>query len=133
MFNSLKRFVRLVTVSSIFSFMVGHFVYAQDNPDPNDIYFIKLVAKLSGLPTGQPGMVVIIAGIINLFLSVVGVIAVCLIMYGGYLYLVSLGNEEKIKKAKRLLTNSAIGLLIIFTAYALAQFIVLAISRATGT
>jgi hypothetical protein len=111
--------------------VIGHFAYTQENSDQDDIYFIKLVAKLSGLPTGRPGLIAIIVGVINLFLSVVGVVAVGLIMYGGYLYLVSLGNEEKIRKAKRLLTNSVIGLLIIFVAYTLAQFIVLAISRAT--
>lgn len=127
-----KPLIDKIVISSLLSFVIGRFAYAQENSDPSDVYFIKLVAKLSGLPTGQPGLVVIIAGIINLVLSVVGVIAVCLIMYGGYLYLVSMGNEEKIKKAKRLLTNSVIGLLIIFAAYALAQFIILAISRATG-
>jgi hypothetical protein len=132
MFNLSNRLVKLAVVSSVFSFVAGRLAYAQEGAEPEDVYFIKLVAKLSGLPTGQPAPVVIIAGVINLVLSVVGVIAVCLILYGGYLYLVSLGNEEKIKQAKRLLMNSVIGLVIVFMAYALAEFIVLAVARATG-
>lgn len=101
-------------------------------PDASDPYYIKWVAQLSGLPTGQPSPVVIMAGVVNLVLGVVGVLAILVILYGGYLWLTSLGNEEKITKAKRTLLNGVIGLAIIFSSYVVAQFIVLSISGVTG-
>ncbi len=97
-----------------------------------DPYYIRFVADLSGLPTAEPSPTIIIAGIVNLVLSVAGVIAIAVVLWGGYQWLTSLGNEEKIRRAKTTLANGAIGLAIIFTSYIVTRFIVFALAGATG-
>ena len=67
---------------------------------------------------------VIVADIIGVVLTFLGIISVVLIIYAGFTWMTAGGNEEKIKKAKSILTNSVIGLIIIMASYALAKFII---------
>ncbi len=72
----------------------------------------------------QRPLVEIVARVINIGLSILGVIAVILILYGGFVWMTSGGNEEKIEQAKAILRNAIIGLIIILSAYAIASFII---------
>ncbi|MFH0780189.1 MAG: pilin, partial [Parcubacteria group bacterium] len=82
-------------------------------------------------PTGlQNGDVrVIIGNIIKAFLGVLGIIAIILVIYAGFLYMTAGGDPEKTKRAIGYLKDAAIGLAIIFSSYAIASFI---ISRLLG-
>jgi len=75
---------------------------------------------------------VMVALIIKSLLGLLGIVAVIMILYAGYLYLTSAGKDEPIKRAKSILLTSVIGLIIIFCAYALASFVFQAISNAVG-
>lgn len=66
---------------------------------------------------------VIVANIIRVILGFLGIIAVILIMYAGWLYTTSAGNEEKISQAKKILIGAVIGLVIALSAFAIASFI----------
>ena len=76
-----------------------------------------------GIALGTKSIPEIAAGIINIFLGLLGVIAVTLILYGGFLWMTSKGNEDQIKKAKMLMVNAVIGLIIITSAYAISRFV----------
>jgi len=65
----------------------------------------------------------IIGRIINIGLGILGVIAVSFIIYAGVIWMTSNGDEEKISKAKAILKNGVIGLLIILASWAIATFI----------
>jgi len=62
--------------------------------------------------------------IFNAVLGLVGVISLAIMIYGGYRWMTSAGNEETIGEAKRTLTAGAIGLTIIIIAYSVVYFIV---------
>jgi TRAP-type C4-dicarboxylate transport system permease small subunit len=98
---------------------------------PSD-YGIKETAKAAGLPTGQTSVSAVTAGIINTLLGIVGALAVVLIIYAGFLWMTSQGNEEKISTAKKLIAGSVIGLFIIFAAYTIALFVVKQVAKSTG-
>src|SRR3989344_4352022 len=66
---------------------------------------------------GTQDIRITIMKIIRIFLGLVGIIAIILIMYGGYVWMTSAGNPEKVEQAKKILRNAAIGLLIIFSAF----------------
>ncbi|MBI4281341.1 Ig-like domain-containing protein [Candidatus Uhrbacteria bacterium] len=66
---------------------------------------------------------VIIANIIRIFLGLLGVVALTIVLTGGFFWMTAAGNEEKIEKAKKFLTNGAIGLAIILSAYGITAFI----------
>lgn len=65
---------------------------------------------------------------IQFALSFLGVIAVVLVMYAGFLWMTSGGDEEKINKAKQILKNAVIGLIIILSAWTITFFILKSIS-----
>lgn len=49
-------------------------------------------------------------------LGIVGGLAVLFIVYGGFLYITSAGNKERIETAKKTLTYAILGLLLVVTA-----------------
>jgi len=87
------------------------------------------IGQTIGLPTTDIRLVV--ARIIRVALGFLGVVALVLILYGGFVWMTAGGNEEKIQKAKKILVNAAIGLAIILSAYAIASFVINALVSAT--
>ena len=71
-----------------------------------------------------------IGNIISLFLSFVGLILLVIIVYAGFLWLTAQGNEEQVTKAKSLLKNGIIGLVIILGSYVISSFIVFQVDNA---
>lgn len=70
--------------------------------------------------------------IINVSLSILGIIAVAIVIYGGFVWMRSEGNEEKITKAKGILKSGAIGLAIILSAWGITTLIFNQLGDATG-
>ena len=87
-----------------------------------DVFGINDLAE-SGVNLGTRDLKEIIAGIVNIFLGFLGILATLTVLYGGFIWMTSNGNSEKIEKAKRLLINGVIGLVIILSSYAIARFI----------
>ncbi|MDD5341345.1 MAG: Ig-like domain-containing protein [Patescibacteria group bacterium] len=79
-------------------------------------------ATATGL--GTQDIRVTIANVIRAFLGLLGLLAIAVLLYGGYVWMTAAGNEEKVKKAKQILINGVIGLLIILSAYGIASFII---------
>lgn len=72
-----------------------------------------------------------IASIINVAMGLLGMIVVVLILAGGFLWMTAAGDDAKITKAKSLIFGGVIGLAIILSAYAIAQFVVSNLITAT--
>lgn len=98
-------------------FLLSNFVLAAAPPDVGITY-----PEGTGLSNTQD-IRIIIAKIIRVIIGFLGIIAVGLIMYAGWLWMTSGGNEEKIEQAKKILTNAVIGLIIIISAFAIASFV----------
>jgi hypothetical protein len=81
---------------------------------------------------GATDIRVIIAKIIRAVLSLLGIIAVVIILYGGFLWMTAGGKEDQISKAKDVLRNGVIGLAIILSAFSITQFILSKLAGATG-
>ena len=56
-------------------------------------------------------------------LGLLGVIALALIVYAGFLWLTSAGNKDQVEKAQQIIAASVIGMIIIFAAFAITQFV----------
>lgn len=84
----------------------------------------------TGLSVTDPRIVA--AKIIRIALGFLGIIAVGLIIYAGWLWMTAAGDEQKIEKAKKILINAVIGLIIILSAFAIASFILSRLLSATG-
>jgi hypothetical protein len=82
---------------------------------------------------GTQDIRVTIARIIRAALGLLGIVTVVIIIYGGFLWMTAGGNDEQVGKAKKCIYYGIIGLVIIFAAYALTQFIFNQIITATTT
>ena len=71
------------------------------------------------------------ARIINVALGFLGIIAVVIVLIGGFKYMVSGGNEEKTTEAKNLIVSGIIGLAIILSAWAITSFVISRLITAT--
>lgn len=60
---------------------------------------------------------------ISVLLSFVGVFFLILTIYGGILWMTAGGSEEQMGKAKKVLRNAIIGVLVILGAYAITNFV----------
>ncbi|TAK03257.1 DUF4215 domain-containing protein [Patescibacteria group bacterium] len=89
-------------------------------------------AERAGFST-EGDLVLIIARLIRTVLGFLGVIVVVLVLYGGFLYMTAAGEQARVDKAKKVLTNAVIGLVIVLSSFAIAQFVVGSLSSATGT
>ncbi len=100
-------------------------------PTPSDdIAGLDAVGETTGL--GNRDIREIAAILVNIFLGILGILAVCLLVYGGFIWMTAGGDEKKVARAKRLIIQAVIGLLIIFAAWGIATFILRAILDSTG-
>ena len=74
----------------------------------------------------------LVVNIIRIALGFLGLVAVIIIIYGGYTWMTAGGNEDKVSSAKKILVNAVIGLVIIFVSYAITTFVINSLIEATG-
>lgn len=104
---------------------VANGVYAQDTFGLDQID--------TNVELGNEDIRVTIAKIIRAILGVLGIIALGIVLYGGFVWMTAGGSEEKISTAKKILINGGIGLVIVLSSFSITQFIIGKLSQATGT
>ena len=70
--------------------------------------------------TGTSGLYALAAKVVNIFSVIVGIVAVIMIIFGGFKYITSGGDSGNVSGAKNTLIYAIVGLIVV----ALAQFIV---------
>ncbi|MBI4281079.1 hypothetical protein HY628_02700 [Candidatus Uhrbacteria bacterium] len=79
-------------------------------------------------PINAPTVQALAGDIIRAVLGLVGSLALIMFIYGGFLWLTSGGNPDKIKQGRDTLIWAAIGLVFIFSSYIVARFVLEALS-----
>ncbi|MEK7131274.1 MAG: hypothetical protein AAB797_00880 [Patescibacteria group bacterium] len=103
------------------------FVSAQTTSPPD--LGLTEVGSAIGLPATD--IRVVVANIIRTALGLLGIVALVLILYAGYLWMTAGGEDDKISQAKKILFNAVIGLAIILSSYAIASFVISKLVDAT--
>jgi hypothetical protein len=76
-------------------------------------------------PGSDPGDIrIIIANIIKVVLTFVGIILVVLLLLAGYNWMTAAGESAKVDKAKTTIRNAVIGIVILTMAFAITQMVV---------
>jgi len=118
-----KKIKAIILIIGFFGiFMAANFVLAAD-------FGVNEVNNGLGGSLSSTDPRILVGRIIQIALSFLGAIALVIIMYAGFLWMTSNGDEEKVNKAKDILKNAIIGLVIILASWAIATFI---ISRLAG-
>lgn len=63
----------------------------------------------------------LIGNVIRVLLGVVAAIAIVVIIYGGFMMLISAGNDQRVDAGRKALVWAFIGLLVIFGSYGIAS------------
>ncbi len=141
----------LIAVFFIALMVVPYFVFAQSNSysvedgygytddatgnnNKNPLDRVTGVASDSSYDTaiGEDSLGFIISKVINGFLSILGVIFLALMIYGGFLWMTAQGSDEQVTKAKGLIRNAIIGMIIVVAAYAITYFVLDAVLKEGG-
>jgi|GEM_PF-1302089 cysteine-rich repeat protein len=110
MIKKKKNIFRLLTLSMIGIFALPLVSFAQ-----------ILVPQVAGLGTAD---IKTVAGtLIQVFLGLLGLIALVIVLVAGFKWMTSGGNEEKVSEAKKMLIAGVIGLVIIMASYVITSFI----------
>lgn len=64
-----------------------------------------------------------IGSITAVILSFIGVIFLLISLYAGYLWMTAQGDKAQVQKAKTMITQAAVGMLVVVSAYAITMFI----------
>ena len=131
-----KHIIAIILALSFLLFFHANFAFALNlgdafkvkdgsNTDPLDA-----AAENAGYKIGGITLEVVIATALTAVLSLLGVVFLMLMVYGGYLWMTARGNEQDVEKAKGLITSAIIGLIIVIGAYAISWFV---ISNLVGT
>jgi hypothetical protein len=67
----------------------------------------------------------------NAILGIVGSLALLMFVYGGFMFLISSGNSEKVTKARGIVIAAVVGLAIVFASYLIIQFVMQAFGATT--
>lgn len=85
----------------------------------------------TGLKATDPRIVV--GRIIKVLLGLLGAIFTVLVIYGGFIWMTSAGNDEQVTKARKIISAAIIGLVIILLSYSITNFVLKSVSDATVT
>ena len=88
---------------------------------------LKTVKEKAGFEEQNVG--VISGRVINVALSLVGLIFLILMVYAGYLWMTARGEEAKITKAQDIIKGTVIGLILVLSAYAITVLITKGLNR----
>ncbi|MBU2566837.1 hypothetical protein KKG46_04755 [Patescibacteria group bacterium] len=89
-------------------------------------------AGTAGLKTSQGSLPAMAGLLINSALSVLGIVLLGYLLYGGFRWMTAGGDSAQVDKAKATLRNAVIGLVIIVASYAIADFVLGELLKATS-
>ena len=74
----------------------------------------------------------IIGNLISGILGILGIILVLYIVQAGIMYMTAGGDPAKVDKAKKMITQAVVGMIIIVAAFSISNFVISTISTATA-
>jgi len=89
------------------------------NPDVTSV--VTELTSLNKLPNQTPQAVV--GSIIKFMLGFLGSIALCMFIYAGLLWMTTAGGSEKQGKALKIMLWTSLGIMLLFSSYAVVNFV----------
>lgn len=118
-FSDVKGFNKLMeSLGAINTFQLrcNKYTYNEDN----EVECLEINTAIGSIPTDP---LAFIERLFSIVLTLAGVAALGLLIYGGYNYMISRGDPEKIKGARETITSAIIGLLFIIFSLVILQVI----------
>lgn len=88
--------------------------------------------NVAGIGLGDKSLDKAVVGLINVLLGFLGLIAVIIILIGGFRWMTAGGNDDKVGEARKTIFAGIIGLAIILFAWGITTFVVQQLGKASG-
>lgn len=82
--------------------------------------------------SSESGLNDLITNVVNIFSAVVGIVAVIMIIFGGFRYITSGGDSNNVSGAKNTILYAIVGLIIVALAQIIVRFVLGAATNNTG-
>lgn len=116
-------FASVLAIAGVAAVLPGRAVYAADDFSTGLGGGADKAGEGQGLAGKDTSLQDVIKTIVNIILYVVGIIAVIMMIFGGFQYITSSGDTAKVTKAKNTILYGIVGLVIAILAYAIVQFV----------
>lgn len=129
-----KRIIlSLIILSALISFSVGFTVHATDyqllstNATSKIWGYFQPMTDSAGyyLADKTYGLQIAIASLVRTALTFMGTIFLILMIYGGFTWMTAAGSEEKVTKARGIIVNAIIGIVVVVAAYTITTYIIM--------
>lgn len=114
--------IAVFVVTGLFS--QAHHALAENKEFANAMLDQLNTSDLPSAGQGAENLDPIIARLINVFLSLFGVIFLSIVLYAGYIWMKAQGREEEVERAKKMIQAAMIGIGVVLTAYTISYFAV---------
>lgn len=95
------------------------------------IFALEIVNPLSGSATSAIQPEILYGRILKTALGLIGILSLVFFIWGGFLFLTSGGNQEKVKEGIDTLLWSVLGLAAIFGSYAILNIVIEVLTKTT--
>lgn len=112
----------MIMAGSVMPVYAQGFISPQDNP-----------TAISTATGGQTSARQLVLQIINFVLGFLGLIAVIMVIYGGFLYVSAAGNQEKIEQGKKIIMYTIAGIIVILLSFAIINTVLTAGTGGAGS
>ncbi|HNV12429.1 MAG TPA: pilin [bacterium] len=127
-----KKILSLLLIS-LFVFPLVSLALTNPAAANDDVFGLNYVKNGDeGIALGQKDPREMAAQIINTVLTLLGIVAVVIVLLGGFKWMTAAGNEDKIGEAKKLLGAGVVGLVIILAAWGITTFVLNTLMEATN-
>lgn len=117
--------IKQVAITLILMILVSLPAHAANLQNSFGDYLNKFAGTTGlGYNTDNRSVNPVIANIITVALSFLGVIFLALVIYGGIIWMTAQGDDKKVKTARDLITAAVIGLIIVVVAYAVTYLVI---------
>ncbi len=116
---SVKTIKKSISAIAFGSTMIATRAFAQTEAINNTVRNIQGEAGV-----GDTSLQSYISLIINVLLGLIGVVAVIMLIYGGFRYVLSGGNEKSTSAAKDTILFAIIGIVVAVLAFAIVNFVI---------
>lgn len=120
-----KKIIKHLVAFAMLAFLAAP-VVAMAQIDPG----IDVIDPTIGLSNTDPRTTV--ARLINTAMLFLGIIAVGIVLIGGFKWMTAGGNEDKVGEAKKLMGAGIVGLVIVLAAWGIATFVLTRLIAATA-
>ena len=122
----MRKKVYIILIILSIGFVFANSTMAANTKSAKDLFNKSLDATAAGsgyTTTNARTAPQMVGLVIQIALSMLGIAFLILMIYAGMIWMNSRGNDKEVERAKDIIRNSIIGLVIVLAAYAITAFI----------